>query len=682
LSAATKLRAALDGVMDAIVLSLALWTLLYCLGLATQWSLWPSGWLWLAATVLLLGWRVAVELRAVGGMPPVEEAPLVEEVAQRPSRNQGALLYAGVALAVIGAVAGLFWSERAFPVAWAAASLAVALLTVWIWLRVRATGGDEPIGAEPRPFDGGLWAHLGVLAISAGLAVGALFIHLEDSDDTYYVNRSVWVAEHGNAAIKDTMFGAEEFISPYGGGIPIASIEAQIGVVAHMLGIRAGTATYLIAGPVFSVLAGWAIWRLVRAWAPRRVFLVYVVAVGFLMLSGDSMMGNFWIVRMWQGKVMAICFLMPLIWAYVTDVIEARSASEADDARDRAGWWPIFMLLAAGTAFFGLTPTAVIWGPLMAGAILVAAVLVRSRQLAVAAGALAVGPVLSGIAVIVFSSDVGGKDPAKETLTAYESFVRVLGETNPIVAISLLGLALAPLLVRIGTPALVAGCSALASMAIFAPGLLPLANAVTGSGPILWRMLFCAPIPVLVALLASAPAPAWLPRGRVVPIMAGVALLAGLALGGRPVWAYTGHGGPVVVDTRPQWKLNVAARDDVALLVDEGVRGDVLLPPRQMKALTMYSTQAFPIVPRHWFIENIGEEQAKSDARKLLFRVAEGDNRNPSVPAVRRSLRLLDVDVACVGSGPDGPQILGAYKRAGYGSERSYGTLRCVTPQR
>ncbi|WP_109510334.1 DUF6077 domain-containing protein [Nocardioides speluncae] len=675
----TKLRAGLDGAMDAIVLSLALWTLLYCLGLATQWSLWPSGWLWLVATVTLLAWRVRAETSAAGDLGFETVAAQPPQPAADGTSPRLPLLCAGIALAAVGAVAGLFWSKSAFPAAWGAATVAVALLTAWIWLRLRATGAETepPLGVpEPRPDDGGLWAHLGVLAISAGLAVSALFIHLEDGDDAYYVNRSVWVAEHGNAAIRDTMFGAEEYISPYGGGIPIASIEAQIGVVAHMLGIRAGTATYLIAGPVFSLLAGWAIWRLVRAWAPRRVFLVYAASIAFLMLSGDSTLGNFWIVRMWQGKVMAICFLMPLIWAYVTDVVESRRA-----AADRTEWWPVFMLLAAGTAFFGLTPTAVVWGPLMSTAILLAALLVRSGQLAIASGALAVGPVLSGTAVIVFSSDVGGKDPAKETLTAYESFVRVLGETNPMVAVSLLGLAVAPLLVRFGTPTLVAGSSALASMAIFAPGIMPLANAVTGSGPILWRMLFCAPIPVLVGLLASAPAPAWLPRGRLVPALAGVALLSGLALGGRPIWAYTDHVGPVWVDTRPQWKMNRSARDDVALLVDQGVRGDVLLPPRQMRALAMYSTRAFPIVPDDWFIDNIGEPQAKTEARQLLFRVAEGDNRNPSIPAVRRSLELLGVDVACVGSGPNGPRILAVYKRAGYGQERRYGALRCVTPQ-
>jgi hypothetical protein len=119
------------------------------------------------------------------------------------------------------------------------------------------------------------------------------------------------------------MFSPEVLNSPYGGGVPIASIESLLGVVAHMTGLRAGAVTYLVATPVFTALSVWAIWRLVRRWAPRRALGVLLVAIAFLMLSGDSMLGNFWIVRMWQGKVMAVTFLMPLIWAYLTEVHDA-----------------------------------------------------------------------------------------------------------------------------------------------------------------------------------------------------------------------------------------------------------------------------------------------------------------------------------------------------------------------
>ena len=159
-----------------------------------------------------------------------------------------------------------------------------------------------------------------MLGLSVVLGVLASYLWLPDTDDPYYVNRSVWVAEHGNAATRDTMFSPEVFNSPYGGGVPISSVESLFGVVAHMTGTLAGTVTYLLVPPVFGVLTGFALWRLVRLWAPRRAFLVLVAASGFLVMSGNSMLGNFWLVRIWQGKVIAVAVLMPVIWAYLTEL--------------------------------------------------------------------------------------------------------------------------------------------------------------------------------------------------------------------------------------------------------------------------------------------------------------------------------------------------------------------------
>src|SRR4051812_29262131 len=57
------LRRVLDASVDATVASFALWTVLYWLGLVTQWRLWASGWLWLAATAGLVGWQVVAVVR-------------------------------------------------------------------------------------------------------------------------------------------------------------------------------------------------------------------------------------------------------------------------------------------------------------------------------------------------------------------------------------------------------------------------------------------------------------------------------------------------------------------------------------------------------------------------------------------------------------------------------------------
>jgi hypothetical protein len=680
------LRRILDALLDCAVVSFALWTLLYCLGLATQWSLFPSGWLWVAATVALVVWQVAGVWRTQYALGEARGRDEAETAAALRRTAPQTLLVAGLVATGVAAVGGVVWSDGTFRFTWLATVAATACLLLWSYLQGRY---------EPRPIDewtrvkeehGNGWEDAVVLGVLVLTAVASLFIHLADTDDPYYVNRSVWVAEHGNAATLDTMFSPEVLNSPYGGGVPIASIESLLGVIAHMTGLRAGTVTYLVATPVFTALSVWAIWRLVRRWAPRRAVWVLLAAIAFLMLSGDSMLGNFWIVRMWQGKVMAVTFLMPLIWAYLTQL---HDADRLGDRRQRNRL--LVLLLASGVAFFGLTPTAVVWGPVMFGVVVLAAAAVRSRTLLLGGGLMVVGPILSGLAVIAFSvEEVGGVDPT--ALSARSSMVRMLGEVGPMVALALVALAVAPLLARGGVAGALAGSSALVGVVVYAPGVLDLINAVTGSGPILWRMLYVAPVPVLVGLLVALPWAKGDRRGsatsgsddrsanlRRAGALAGLgAVVVGFALGGRPVWSYTGHGGPVTVSERPEWKLDTEALADVELLAERDLSGTVLLPPRRMKVLTMYTTEAFPVVPREWFIENMREPVASTQARRMLYEVADGKGPFPSEGNVRKALEQLDVTLACVGDGPDADRVVEIYAAAGFRNQEKVGSLTCL----
>lgn len=683
------LGAVYDAVLDTAVLSFAVWTLLYSLGLATQWSLWPSGWLWAVLTLGILVWELRRALTTHPGAPSAEVAAAEASAGwwgplARLERARPLLLAGGLVFIAVTTVGGLVWTPGTFKITWAALVLAMVLLTLWALLsgRFGAAGSaaqvDGQVDGRVEETSGRRWAtlpDLGVLAVMVFVGVMTSLVHLQDTDDPYYVNRSVWVAERGNASLLDTMFSPEDFDTAYGGGIPIASIESLFGVVAHMTGTLAGTITYIVAAPVGAVLAVLAMWRLTRRWAPRRAFAAFVIAVMFLMLSGDSFLGNFWIVRMWQGKVIAVAMLMPLMWAYLTEL------AETTDRRER--WRTIGLLLAAGIAFYGLTPTAVVWGPFMLAIALAAAVVVRSKWLAVGGVALFVGPFLSGVAVIVFSTDVGGANPVP--MPARWSFARILGETGPMVALALVALGVAVLMARRGAASALAGASALVSVLVFAPGILPLVNAVTGSGPILWRMLYLAPIAVLVGLLVAMPVPdlrrARASLARVVPLVPVAAVVLGLGLGGIPVWSETGHRGVVTLRSGPSWKVDTEALNDVRRMMDDGVTGEVLMPPRHMKVLTMYSVDAFPVVPRDWFIKNIDEPTRTQWARRLLLRLTDAEAELSSVTKTEKALRRVEVDLACVGSTPFREQQLELLADAGYASGLSrYGTLTCVRP--
>lgn len=683
-SSPTVLSRAFDAILDTAVLSFALWTLLYSLALPTQWSLFPSGWLWLIATVAIAAWRARALLGSRRTVAGVEEDRAAGD--DDPVAWHLLLLVVGLGLTGVAALGGLVWSKGAFGPTWLACIAAAAALFGWSWLGGRLTADAESeVAAEERPRVASV---ADAVVLGAAVVVGALaaFVHLADTDDPYYLNRSVWVAEHGNAALRDTMFSPEVFNSPYGGGVPISSIEALFGVLAHMTGTLAGSVTYLVAPPVLGFLAVLALWRLARAWAPRRPLLVLLGALAFLLLSGDSMLGNFWIVRIWQGKVVAVALLMPLIWAWLTEVAEARTPAERR-------WW-CGLLLAGGIAFYGLTPTAVVWAPVMFGAVALAALVLRSLPLLVGGVAMLLGPVVSGLAVIAFSTDVGGEDPV--ALTAYRSFVRILGEQRPMVALSLVACALAVVMARRGAAATLAGASVLAALAAFAPGVLTVLNAATGSGPILWRLLYVAPIPILVGLLLAVPWPGELPVGvrdrlaagpahalsRAVVVVPVVVVVLGLALGGRPIWQYTGHGGPVSVSSTPEWKLDRPALEDVAEVIDSGAEGNVLLPPRRMKVLTMYSVEAFPVVPREWFIRNIKEPKKDRQARRLLYDVAAAKPPFPPAGHVGKALKRLDVTLACTGPSPYQKKVLRLLEANGaYARTDDLGSLVCVRPR-
>jgi len=701
----TLLGVLLDAVLDTVVWSLALWTLLYCVGLATQWSLWPSGWLWAVASVVILAAEVRRGLRAdgTGDTDRTDRGPHRASTGSDPRLRW--LLVAGLLLLAAAVVGGLVWTPATFRATWAAALGSLLLLAAWSFLGGRlassvppgpAAAGHGPTGAGRRRV--ATPSEAGVVVLALGAAVLGSLIHLPDVDDPYYVNRSVWVAERGNAALADTMFSPERFVSPYGGGIPVASIEGLFGVVAHMTGLLAGTVTWVVAVPVFSFLVVLAMWRLACRWAPRRAFASLVLALVFLVLSGDSMLGNFFVGRIWQGKVIAVAMLMPLLWAWLTELAETRgTGAEAVRTRRRL----LALLLAGGVAFFGLTPTAIVLAPFVLAAALAVAVVQRSPVVAAGGVAAFVGPVLSGLAVIAFSTDVGGADPVP--LTARRSFVRVLGDHGWMVALALIALCLAVLLARRGAPAAFAGAAATISVLAFAPGVLGLINAVTGSGPILWRLLFLAPVPSLVGLAATvswSDVRGWWPRrppaeegdeggeadrpaprglavaAAVAPVLAVLVLLG---LGGAPVWSTPSYSGiRPELRSGPSWKVDTPALRDVEAAVDAGLDGEVLMPPRRMKVLTQYTVAAFPVVPRDWFVTNIDEPKGAHQARRLLADLAAGELTDPPGRRIGKSLDRLGVDLVCVGETRT-QKSLAVLAKVGWAADPTrLGTMSCV----
>ncbi|HET6625703.1 MAG TPA: DUF6077 domain-containing protein [Nocardioidaceae bacterium] len=656
-------------VLDGSIVAFGVWTLLYEVAAAAQSSASAATLIWIPLAVLSMAlcvWRVLRHRRADpsnrSGLSDPETAATDRENAVRSSALVRPVLAGLATLLALGAAGiALVWPEDHFLWMWAALLLAA----------LAALG--RVVVAGPVSWSSA-WAsnrsHLFALLLVVALAVFTMFVRNGDPDDIYYVNRSVWTAAHDTFSLRDTMFGPETFPASYGGGIPIASIEGLLGAMAGLLGVSAAGFSYLVAAPIACLLAGWATWRLVALWAPRRPVLLLAGAFAFSLMSATGAVGDFSYARMWTGKVMALCIVLPLAWTYFT-----RVAAEQDLRRNR---WNLFMLTMCGLAFAGFTPTAVIMAPVMSAAVVLAAILTRNgfvRQL-LGAVAFSVAPLVAGLAVLLFSTGVGGAEPRAPQ--PWRAFDRTMGDDPWIVALAVLAMVVGPLLVRSRIAAAMAGSATLAVVVLLVPGFSVLLNDLTGAGVLYYRLILVAPVAVLVGMLLALPVPTVVPAPARAVLVGGLtlALAVVLTVGGTAVWdkEVGGH-----IDATPELKLSPKNVHDVqqVLELDEGDL--VLLPRAHMSVLPIYTTETYPVVPRPFYLEGLQESPEQLEQRMVLSRFSNYEtDRLPPQRRFERALEGLGVSMVCVYRGKQSER-LEMVKDAGYVDPQRAGRLVCLS---
>jgi hypothetical protein len=541
------------------------------------------------------------------------------------------------------------------------------------------------------------WGGLVALPIAAGFAVLSQFIVRPDGDDTLYVNRAVWIAEHGRIPVGDTLFGDDGKVLP--GAPPVSSIEALVGTLARALNTSAAGFGYYVLLPAATLLAILALWRLIRVWAPRSAVWCLLLAGAFLLWSGRSTasFGSFQLVRSWQGKAIFVSLAVPALYAYLTEWAETRSRRS------------FLLAVATGAAGVGLTSSATFVVPLVVAAAGVGLFVrglwqvrrhaaehpaggsdttsrdsyraVLGRLLLV--GLVAVYPVCAGLAVTTFLFGApAGTDPKLNN--AQTSWAWVVGPG----VIGLLGgaaLWLGPLLVPRGAAAATAFGAALATVAMLIPGMMELLADLTGSGPVLWRVLWVAPVPALVGMLAAVPLTA---LGRLLSPARGLgrgpgwlagwgpalAAVLALVLAGTPIWASTNRARL----GSPQWKANLSVvRNAFAIAHGYPAAKRVLAPASVMSALPLVTSRTKSVNPRSLYLQGITDGTAQP--RQLLTTFADRRQPAPSPEQVSNALQRLQVDVVCL-SRRDATGLQVAHE-AGFGDDRSVGTnLRCLVP--
>jgi len=338
--------------------------------------------------------------------------------------------------------------------------------------------------------------------LAASVVVLTLISHRPDADDAFYIATAVATADMPGLALLsvDTMHGIP--------GLPlhlpvyrVDSYELLNGAIAYLSGIPAIYSFHWLSAAVAALLVPLAHAKLFRILTPRRWLAATATLVFVVLAAGEThrWYGNFSFVRMWQGKSIFLFVFLPLVYAY------ALRFAVRPSLRD----WT--MLAAAQIAAVGCSSSALWVGP--AGAVMALSCAVRpSREglKRVLLGTLASVYVL-GAAWLTRASlegvDFGGSSVpggGESGPPLYGALVTVLGDSR-----LLIFAVLVLLTAWVFAPAGLARRFAVTFPLIVLLGLLNPYLAVWVpqyvTGPSFWRAMWALPLPIMMALMLTAP---------------------------------------------------------------------------------------------------------------------------------------------------------------------------------
>jgi hypothetical protein len=325
---------------------------------------------------------------------------------------------------------------------------------------------------------------------------------------------------------------------------PVPSYEALAGTLAYVTPLAAPAIVYLVVPPLGAVASVLALWRLLRCWRVALVAPALSVALAFLLLDAQEhrMFGAYFVARLWQGKALFLCILVPLIFALL------REHGERPGARG------IALLAAAGIAAVGLSTSAIFVVPVIAVGCLAPLAARAPGDAARALLAVAGYPLAVGVVTLA----IGGRTPDVYTAAQLAPGVLahlVLGTGVP-AALAVLAVLVGPLLLGARRASLMVAATALVVGCLLAPRVPLGIFELTGLGRVLWRLGWALPVAALVGVLATGLVarehPLWL---RLLPA---AAIVLALALGGHALWSSSRARVASELAGRPAWKLPAA----------------------------------------------------------------------------------------------------------------------------
>lgn len=515
---------------------------------------------------------------------------------------------------------------------WTWCGLVVPAAAAWVWVRGRrAVAGPSE--------------HHGTAAlIASAVAVLASFVVRPDLDDASYVVRSRVVQESGSLTPADVIFSNGSWPAMMGQSPYVPSFEAFWGMAGRVTGTQAASLLYLVHVPLASFAAVWALWTLLRAWRARRPLTGLVLGCLLLLLGGftHASWGNLHLARIWQGKVVLLAVVVPLLYAWTARWWTARRGARLA---------PSALVAAASVAGVGLTPVAVFVVP--AVVVAAAAVGVVARRWSRTGVLLLVGatyPLAVGLVVRSAGNVAGsaGGPPPLVLGSPVPPWERTLGTGWPaavVVLAALLALvgALVPAAARahgrVGPWS--AAATVLAGSLVLVPPFWDAAVRVMGTDLVAWRLVWVVPVPALVGLLGSPPR-----RGRrdAEPIVA-IATAGALSLGGVPLWSASNDARLV---SWPVWKMPPDELSAGRWIAAHPPEGRYLAPAWVVAAAGATSAAQLPVGSRADYLESYSRDPAAQvPERGMLQQWAEGISV-PDPRAVADALDTLDVATVCL----------------------------------
>ena len=628
-------------VLDLAVVALSTWTVAYHVCLLLQLGV---PWAVSLQVLALVGWGFLARRASPGPggcrwgpqpRTPTARTPAAQAAPAESSHTEPLLIAAAV---VSGAAAAFLLAVNASWPAVAGLWLTSAVAgTVWAGLRLRRAPSIEKAGQEgdPDPESQQPTGTLVAIAWATALAVLSVFTLRPNPDDLYYVNLSQWVVEHGTFPVRDTIFS--DLVFPMASWPPVASYDAMVGTLGRLAGLPAASVVYLLVPPAATFLSVLAIWRLLRAWRVKAVGVALSLALVFLLFDGGpgyAAPGALFLTRLWQGKVILLCILVPILLVYALRYVERPTW-------DRAGW-----LFAGGVAAVGLSTSAMFVVPLIALAGAAPLCVRRPKEGLLGFFAMAAYPLAAGTVTVA----VGGHsadlfDDRKLYRFDPEWFGHEIFRDGALGAIGVAAVLAGALLVPHQAARVTTGALAVITGLTFVPGVTNLSYDLVGLGPTLWRVSWVASVAALVGVMGAHRAtyrPGWVGR-----LTGPLALVLVLVVSGVPIWAERSG---VTFESGPHWQRGRESVASAQLAIDAARPGDVILAPDQLAiTIDVLTTRVKTVAPRAYFMDYMRDEPDFHYPERLtLVDFANQATGSGHEREVARALTLLDVDEVCL----------------------------------